>query len=878
MKSFCIMAVLCLALVTVWAGGGEPLKPVADGPEGQRAFDDLKACYTSPTNQPPVERAVRELGAADAAARQRAGRYLWALFQQSFADEHNGRAVWEKSEFWGGGAGNQARELGQQMAKTFGDLAQGEEALDAAVWLLQEERLAGNQAQGMQVLARIESRRAMEALRQILAQPHPNEAVLTVAIEVAGQRKRTELAPEIRALCQHYRTAIRKVARAAAPNVGLEKLPENDPGPVFTPWLADQIRAIAGMVADEIPAEAVWVRCKVPADEEYWHNVKEVEVSGWLLSEKDNRCEILDVFARRRTVPKAVVRPRTLSEDVTAMTALRKRGDREDLWNALSRMGAATAQFEPDFISIPEALIAAWAFAKGDQQSAGAILLPRIEDTADDRWVFSAARDLLGHSYHQAMLVAFSHDRDYAETLRLARHLSKPVFNGYRYQERAQELAAQIEKRQDDFKTFRLPTAAEWSEQKAKLNRAGQVQYLAARLRLLNCIQLSQPGGLNIRAKQMAEPFRKVSFKGTEVINPYSELRAMKLEIAELPELIPFLADENFVLAFSYWRDFHPDRQLHRVNEAVADIVNDVAKRDLANLKVFAHLPAEGKQQHLQSLRDWCQAHTGKSRKELILDTLRTGQNWYEIKAMGSEALQNKYAEAAGVLLQRMQDFPQQRGEIAALCFAFGTAEVVGAARQWVKDPDDAVRFWGALSLVKQGARDQHEGLQPLQGILDKDDGGLWYPRAFETLLAAGYEEALQTACKILDKKSFDLYGNAKSILLGLFLAGRKECLAFLLTRLDDGTKSGQSSGKWQRQAVERERTVADEVAAIIASWQLQGTKYNKLAPEEERKQQREQLKRWIQTQFNLIQAKQPPEMKTTRRPVQGSEWQLDAP
>jgi len=211
------------------------------------------------------------------------------------------------------------------------------------------------------------------------------------------------------------------------------------------------------------------------------------------------------------------------------------------------------------------------------------------------------------------------------------------------------------------------------------------------------------------------------------------------------------------VLAFSYWRDFHPDRQLHRVNETVADIVKRRGQARPGRPESSSRTcRPRGSSSTCNRSADWCQTHAGKSRKELILETLRTGQNWYELKSDGHRGLQNKYAEAAGVLLQRMQASPQQRGEIAALVLCVRQPPRSSTQRaSGSRTPMTRVRFWGALSLVKQGARDQHEGLQPLQGILDKDDGSLWYPRAFETLLGAGYEEALQSACKILSKERF---------------------------------------------------------------------------------------------------------------------------
>ena len=82
----------------------------------------------------------------------------------------------------------------------------------------------------------------------------------------------------------------------------------------------------------------------------------------------------------------------------------------------------------------------------------------------------------------------------------------RPLFDGYEYQERAKALAEQLPKRQDDFKTLVLPTPAEWEKLKTTLDRPQQVRYMADRLRLLNCFQWGQPGGVNLRIRRPASP------------------------------------------------------------------------------------------------------------------------------------------------------------------------------------------------------------------------------------------------------------------------------------------------------------------------------------------------------------------------------------
>jgi len=289
------------------------------------------------------------------------------------------------------------------------------------------------------------------------------------------------------------------------------------------------------------------------------------------------------VLARTNTT----LADRKLEDDAQAILQIRatKSTDfRDNPMELLSSRGMLTGQFEPGFVSTPEALLAAWALERGDRKDAAALILPCFDRAADARWIVEAVRDLLARSYHQKMLDAFTRDRDYPAVLRLSRHLGKEQFKGWQYYERTKELAVQIEKRSEDFKTLVLPTPEEWKALQAKLDRAAQVEYLAKRLRLLNAFQWGQPGGVDFEEPQTREAQSTLTFTpgkpaGTETVNPLVELDKMQLEVKDLPALLPFLDDDNFVLAYGYWRDFHPSRSLYPVNGFVVSLVNHAAVR-----------------------------------------------------------------------------------------------------------------------------------------------------------------------------------------------------------------------------------------------------------------------------------------------------------
>src|SRR5262245_16019548 len=137
----CLCLALLLACVSSGASAAERWRPVIAAPEGQRAFRDLARMYENRDAVPPFNKALTDLTDASGEKRKAAGGYLLALLRQSMADEANGRAEWKRQIYWGGGAESEARNFRRQLAKAFGEKATGNESLDAALWLIDEDRV-----------------------------------------------------------------------------------------------------------------------------------------------------------------------------------------------------------------------------------------------------------------------------------------------------------------------------------------------------------------------------------------------------------------------------------------------------------------------------------------------------------------------------------------------------------------------------------------------------------------------------------------------------------------------------------------------------------------------------------------------------------------
>ena len=151
---------------------------------------------------------------------------------------------------------------------------------------------------------------------------------------------------------------------------------------------------------------------------------------------------------------------------------------------------------------------------------------------------------------------------------------------------------------------------------KVSMGKAEQVRYLGQHLRLLHAAQWGQPGGVDFEGKKSLPA--GVNEDKTNIaslkINPYGELKHIVVQTEDLPLLLPFLDDQNYVLAYGYWRNFHPGRSLYRANDLVAGIINAVAKHPLVNPKIWNDQDNEKRQAYRSSIAKWCEDNKGKSR------------------------------------------------------------------------------------------------------------------------------------------------------------------------------------------------------------------------------------------------------------------------
>jgi hypothetical protein len=596
------MAGLLLLLVRFAWGEG----PVLEGPEGKRAFDDLGAIYDD-RGGPDLPQMWERLHATDAATRASAGRYLLALCQQSLDDETTGRSSLSKNlPGFGRGPDVIAREFRKELAGDLVNHAAMREAVPALEWLLQNDILSETRKQALETLCLINSPEADKVLLALLAQPHPEGAIVARALEEARRRNLRDAAEYLPALSVHFRGDVRKAARAVAEAWGIGNLPTFNPEEAVVHF-DGALRDINSMVYPAIPGNARFLKFteKFPAR----GNFREYVRTGWawLIREDADSYYVIDSFGSEENLSKTqtTIAYAKLAEWGQSLMELRAAEGRDqksaDAIMGLSPYGGLSGQFEPEVLRLPEILVAAWSYVRGDRVMTAAVLLPRMEALDDERWLREIGRDMIGHQYDEAMLTELVDKRDYPAALSYAKHLSSPLFRDFEFQDRAQKLLQELPSRMnEDFVTFTLPTPGQWERMRRDMTRAQQIRFLADRLRLVNVRQLGWPADVQFCDPQRSVPlggtiYSRVDYsRGEAVINPMRELTLMQLEPADMEALLPYLTHEEYVLAYYVWRPWHPSWHLFQVNELVTDLANDAAGTRLVKLQdYYGRPPAE---------------------------------------------------------------------------------------------------------------------------------------------------------------------------------------------------------------------------------------------------------------------------------------------
>jgi hypothetical protein len=533
---------------------------------------------------------------------------------------------------------------------------------------------------------------------------------------------------------------------------------------------------------------------------------------------------------------------------------------------------------------IPFYTLAAWCFNKNYKTEALTLLLENINYTSDDSTFTNQIVDLFGNLYYNELLYTFSQERDYGKALLISRHLSKPEFEGFRYKKEAVRLGEQLINRTEDFKSFKLPSVKSWDSLKVNLSRAEQIKYLTKRLKLLNCIQNSQPGGIRYSSTQYSVPVSFFSkslpfysnfpmrniddtLKGFVVINPYNELLNLKLTPLDIKIIAPYLADPDYILAYSFHRDFAPQRVLHKVSWVASDIILKSIGKEFFDLNAFESLDNDSKQMEIAKIISWCDENNNKTESELAVNIIENTKVWSEFEMSMSKCVESKNKNSTPILIRRINDFqdhdwPSKSGQIAKGIFQIGATDEIDKdnIEKLEASNDLWVKLWSSLYIIKYNKTKFTKGLTSLTSVLDSCDGRTWYPYTIETLIDTEDNNALLLAEGILDKRGFkdefDWNYNSE-IIKRLLLAGSDKAFIFLKIGLNDIKPDPKYT--WSNS---NDILICDRYIEILNKWKNVENSNRNLSISQ-RKIIGKNLTEWLDKQYKLIKSGQISEIKT---------------
>ncbi len=520
-------------------------------------------------------------------------------------------------------------------------------------------------------------------------------------------------------------------------------------------------------------------------------------------------------------------------------------------------------------------LLTLWLYKKGEIGYSKQ-LLPKNDRFFSD----SSLRDNFGIIYYDDMLSAFSHQRNFTEAIVFGNHLSKKVFNGYPYQKEAAALTRQLKSDIGDFKTFRLPDSLEWSSLNQRLSRNQQIIYLAERLRLLNCIQPGQPGGIGYSMYQFSIPYSeaqhlKISYwdyspKYT-VINPYVELIKMNLNPHEVEILLPYLLTDTYIPSYSYFRDFRPNRTLHKLSWVAEDLIFEITDRSFFDSRYFYGLTLAQKNAEIEKIKQWCDENVGLSKEERTIKILKTDTGWTNFHKAMETAKAAKYNGLLPIIVQRYNDFnktywPVQREAMTETMYEIGNEKYINVVREWNKDTTNMeINLWTTLFLIKYDKDSYEPAMAELAAILKQDDGSFYYPRAMDLLLSLNDKKALKLADGILTKQMFPIYVSWDyylNFIKKLLLLKNDYTFNFINSKISEFPPDEIKSFNGNKNA--NFLTTSDEFVVAVDKLRNNDNGYMSqvnFATMETRLAYRKALSKWFETQYQLLKDGKPNEL-----------------
>jgi hypothetical protein len=784
---------------------------------------------------PPWDPPLKQLVSSEAPVRLAAVAYLRELVSLALADEQSSRAPTLMSPGWNGGEDLPSRDVRKMVAQGLPRKSPPAELLPLLKWYLEKEPTDAPLGPVIEVLAKLDGD-DVDALRAAVAlKPHENALVAANALVQIIARKKQLPVEKLLLVCQHHRTVIRNTAR------GLYRQQEGKEPPPF-----DVSKTLHGEAFTKLMDQVQALMPDLPGEKSELVNLvnrfidragferDRSSTMGWLVRKDEESARIYTPYGRffeladrvetnlysneplpdgshsLQVTTQLLIIPNRVEFLVRDVAETRKRGE---AINLLSERGVLTDQSRGQGATLYEAILGVWLYKTKRDELAAQILFPALESSFRDEQFVHLVRLQVGELAGQRMLVAFVGKRDYREALEQAGLINKlypdSVFHGY-----AKRLADELPRRADDFKTFKLPTLAEWTELKRKLTREQQIDYLCERLRLLNCFQWGQPGGYSLYDQQFAEPCGlsenaawSLNRGKTSVINPYVELvgdreldgdgmefsKGLGLTPKDVPALARHLRLNWYMPIVSFHRDFSHERHLSRTRPLLFEIINSIAHKDICHIDEAEDLQPAELEKAVERITKWAAENAHKTENQLMWEALQerlaAKALWREIEDRIEKLLRGKETKAYDVMKQLLHDpksGPRIRADILELYLRYDVDRAKDLALPYLTEDEPALRRAAALVVFKTGDKDLVRGL--LGDELAKGNG--WYAAA-TALLSDKTPESRKQLGRLFTNPQLILAGSEDraEILAACAKSGLKEPYKFYFQFMDNYDK-----------------------------------------------------------------------------------------
>lgn len=496
--------------------------------------------------------------------------------------------------------------------------------------------------------------------------------------------------------------------------------------------------------------------------------------------------------------------------------------------------------------------------------------------TSGDGFNSKTASEAFANLYFNEMLSAYSIDRDYESAIKFGTYLGAPEYENFELLDVAIRLTKQLQDRPQDFKSLIIPDTTAWRDLQKKLPRKKLVEFLADRLHLLNCIQTSQPGGINYQDTQYSVAFSAIPYdeknphlklEASEVINPYVEIMNLHLNFEEAEYLLPYLSDTTYIPSYSFWRDFSSNRVVHKFNWLIADLLFSITNRNWITLQHFDTLSDLGKKQEIEKIRTWLRQRKSATKEELVSEILATTHDEHEFANALNIASREKYVSTTHIMASRFDDFelgqgwPTVKGMIVKTMFDIGLEQDRLQIRKWSNSSDDRwVVLWTSLYQLRHDPEMYDSALVKLKNLLvGTNADASYYPYALQTLVGLNEKAAFALAQTLFDYYQPPYYlfeGNALNLMRVMLFNKSQGAFEFLRQRLSD--TSVYHSQKKDGMIILN----CDRYIYLIDDWRKIGTFYNTKSDLETRKKYAHDQLQWLTEQFALIKNDQPHEIQ----------------